>query len=467
MLSYLKMTQISPDRKNPASFRDPDGFIFSSNGRVYRRINESYRENYECLMNSGLYGALVKRGDMVSHEEIRMETGLGQGGFKVIAPQQIPFVSFPYEWCFSQLKDAALLTLELQAKAMEHGMTLKDASGYNIQFLDSHPVHIDTLSFEKYREGQPWDAYGQFCRHFLAPLALMAMRDVRLNSLSRVFLDGTPLDLASTMLPFKTIFRPGLLMHIHLHSKSQRNYSAKAKSSEGLALSKRGFQGIIHSLRSAVESLTWRNSGTEWGEYYRDTNYSEAAATSKSEIIKEMLESTGAKSCWDLGSNNGLYSRIASEMGIRTVSFDLDHGVVESNYLACRTRKSKDILPLLMDLANPSPALGWSHLERPSLLDRGPADVCMALALIHHLSFSNNLPFQELADFFSLSCRFLIIEFVPKTDSQAQRLLKSRKDIFTNYEETHFKESFASKFEILDARKIDDSERKLFLMERS
>jgi hypothetical protein len=458
------MAQITLDKKDLGSFRDPAGFVFLRNGVIHRQINDSYRNNYEILMGSGLYGVLSKQGSLIPHEEVGCVPGSGESCFRIIRPEPIPFVSYPYEWCFSQLKDAALKTLEIQSTALEHGMVLKDASAFNIQFQGSRPVHIDTLSFEAYREGAPWAAYGQFCRHFLAPLALMSRRDARLGSLFRIHIDGIPLDLCAALLPYSGLLNPGLLMHIYLHARSQTTYSGKAKSAEGLSLNKRALQGMVKSLQATVEGMAWKNPGTEWGGYYKDTNYTENAASTKKKLISGMLARIRPRSCWDLGSNNGLYSRLASDVGIRTVAFDIDHGAVEGNYRVSRSREETDILPLILDLANPSPGLGWSHSERASLLERGPADVCMTLALIHHLAISNNLPFDEISDFFRKACKYLIIEFVPKPDSQVQRLLASRKDIFAGYDEARFTASFSRHFEIQESHAIPDSERRLYLM---
>lgn len=198
----------------PGSFRDPSGFIFFENGSLYRQVNIVYRENYDQLINSGLYETLVRLGLMVSHEEVDLHYARTNSAYRILKPALIPFISYPYEWCFSQLKDAALTTLEIQKKALDFGMSLKDASAYNIQFLDGKPVFIDTLSFEKYEEGQPWVAYRQFCQHFLAPLALMCFSDVRLNQLLRIYPDGIPLDLASCLLPLRTFLKFSLLSHI-------------------------------------------------------------------------------------------------------------------------------------------------------------------------------------------------------------------------------------------------------------
>src|SRR5687768_15426546 len=172
-----------------ASFRDPSGFLFSRDGVLYRQVNRRYEQGYARLMESGLYDRLVKAGLLIPHVEVDQAPAESDLSHKVIQPEHVPFISYPYEWSFSQLKDAALATLSIQRRSLKVGMSLKDASAYNIQFVRGKATLIDTLSFETYKEGQPWVAYRQFCQHFLAPLALMALKDVRLNQLLRVYIE--------------------------------------------------------------------------------------------------------------------------------------------------------------------------------------------------------------------------------------------------------------------------------------
>lgn len=209
------------------SFRDPSGFVFRQDGIIYRHVNIVYKENYDYLITSGLYQDLTGRGLLIPHDEVDIDYAKSESAYKTLRPKLVEFISYPYEWCFSQLKDAALTTLQIQKRSLEYGMTLKDASAYNIQFMAGKPTLIDTLSFEKYHEGEPWVAYKQFCQHFLAPLALMSYRDIRLNQLFRIYIDGVPLDLASSLLPLRTRFNPPLLFHIHLHAVSQKHYADK------------------------------------------------------------------------------------------------------------------------------------------------------------------------------------------------------------------------------------------------
>jgi ribosomal protein L11 methylase PrmA len=456
------------DQVLAASFRDSAGFLFTRAGTLYRQVNQAWRSEYDLLISSGLYDRLVSDGLLIPHVEadaVSPEPGLA---YKVIAPELLEFISYPYEWSFSQQKDAALATLKIHKIALEYGMALKDASAYNIQFHHGCPVLIDTLSFELYREGKPWVAYRQFCQHFLAPLALTAWRDVRLNQLLRVYIDGIPLDLASQLLPRRAQLNFGLLTHIFLHARAQRSYADKVveKPRLNMGVSKLALIGLIESLESTVRRLKWDPAGTEWGDYYQKTNYSSAAFIHKKEVVSGWLDRVRPKTTWDLGANTGVFSRLAGQWGGFSVAFDIDPAAVDQNYRQGKADHEERILPLVLDLTNPSPAIGWNNRERRSLAERGPVDVILALALVHHLAISNNVPLSKIAEFFNDICHWLIIEFIPKTDSQVERLLKSREDIFDQYSRDDFERTFSELFDILDSVKLHESERHLYLMEK-
>ena len=437
------------DQALHSSFRDPSGFVFQQNGSLYRQVDLSYREDYDHLMRSGLYEILTSSALLISHKEATLEGPNPARAYKIIMPDLVPFISYPYEWSFSQLRDAALTMLEIQKKSLSHGMSLKDSSAYNIQFKDGKPILIDTLSFEKYQEGRPWTAYRQFCQHFLAPLALMSYRDLRLGQLLRIHLDGIPLDLASRLLPFRTYFKFSLFCHIHVHAQSQRRFAGRPVNHSGGSVSRLSFAALIDSLESAVKKLRCRTRESVWANYYNETSYSSEALESKKRIVSGFLDKIRPANVWDLGANVGLFSRIATQKGIPTVSFDMDPLAVEKNYLDCVKKGETRLLPLLVDLTNPSPAAGWENRERLSLQDRGPVDCVFALALLHHLAISNNLPFEKIASYFSSMCNWLVIEYVPKSDSQAQRLLSARKDIFPNYRQEFFERIFQNYFTII------------------
>ena len=450
------------DGRVSSSFRDPSGELFWQDGALYRKIYPDYLSEFNQFIQSGLSDHLIEVGLLIPHEDATPQSS--DVDYKLIRPETVPFISYPYEWSFSQIKDAALCTLELQKRALEHGMTLKDSSAYNIQYHKGRPLLIDTLSFEQYNEGAPWTPYKQFCQHFLAPLLLMSRVDIRFGKLYRDYIDGIPLDLASRLLPRGTWLRPGIALHIHAHAASQKRYADRSGDIKPKPMSRQALMGLIDSLESIIKKLSWTPAGTEWAEYYASDGYAREASDSKHTIIASYLDRIQPDSVWDLGANTGVFSRIASDRGIPTISFDIDPACVERSYLQMRKAGEEHLLPLVMDLTNPSPALGWASKERDGLAGRGPAHMVFALALMHHLAVSNNVPFPMIAEFFGQLGRTLIIEFVPKHDAQVQRLLASRKDIFTHYTQEAFEQAFGLHFEILDASPVQDSERILYLM---
>lgn len=450
-----------------ASFRDPSGFLFYQDATLYRQVNQGYQQHYDHMTSSGLYEELIAQNLMVSHEEVTdIDPPDPNSVYKIIKPEIVDFISYPYEWCFLQLRGAALTTLRLARVALDHGMILKDASAYNLAFHQGRWRLIDTLSFEVYQEGEPWVAYKQFCQHFLAPLALMAYRNPQLNLMSRLFIDGIPLDVAAGLLPFRTKLRFGLLTHIHLHARTQKSYAGKEVSREQVRgkISRQSLVGLLDSLRNTVKGLSVGTGGTEWANYYEETNYSEEAFEEKKVIVSEFIDQVNPTRVWDLGANTGEFTRLSSNRGIFSVAFDVDPGAVTQNYIQVRKDRETNLLPLVMDLTNPSPGLGWGHKERQSLLARGPVPMVLALALVHHLAISNNVPLAKLAQFFQEVCEYLVIEFVPKSDSQVQRLLRSREDIFDTYTVKGFEGAFGHYFDIIDRRPVSGSERILYLL---
>lgn len=447
-----------------SSFRDPAGFLFTHDGVLLRQVNQCYKENYDHLLSSGLFEKLVQNRILVPHKESSHPPANEAIAYKIIEPEKIPFISYPYEWCFGQLKDAALLTLEIQKLALEHDMSLKDASAYNIQFFKGKPIFIDTLSFERYQEGKPWQAYRQFCQHFLAPLSLMHYTHLSTGKLSTLWVDGIPLDIAASFLPFWSRLSPSIFLHIHLHAKSQAQYGNTSIASKKLAISRTQLLAIIDNLENCIQRLHLPKQFTEWGDYYNNTNYNQTSFEQKKHIISEYLKESAPHMVWDLGGNDGTFSRLASNESIFTVCFDIDPIAVNKNYQAVKTKNEKNILPLIFDLTNPSPNIGWASKERDNLAKRGPADTILALAIIHHLAISNNLPFAHIANYFSKLGKYLIIEFVPKEDSNTQKLLRNRVDIFDQYSQEHFEHAFGKFFHIQRKNPISNSIRTMYLM---
>jgi hypothetical protein len=448
------------------SFRDPAGFVYHHDGELRRQVNQVYRQHYDQLLASGLYDELVAAKLLVKHDEIDVAAPDPARAYKVIRPQPIEFISYPYEWSLSGFRDAALFVLDVQRRAVLRGLTLKDASAYNVQFHAGSPIWIDTLSFEVYREEQPWVAYRQFCEQFLAPLALMSLQDVRLGQLCRANVDGIPLDLAARLLPWRSRLRVGLALHLHLHSVLQQQHAGRDASSQSGRMSTRAMLGLIDSLRTTVKRLPSRLRRRGWSTYYDEHSYSPDEFENKSRVVADFLGRTGARNVWDLGSNTGHFSRLACQSGCFTVAFDSDPACVEQIYLDMKRQGETRLLPLFLDLFNPTPPLGWQNSERASIFDRANPDLVLALALIHHLAFTGNQPLANLAAFFSRLAPWLLIEFVPETDPQAKRLQHQRRGVHHPYNRQQFEDAFGEHFRTLAAEPITAGGRALYLLQR-
>lgn len=451
--------------KISGSFRDPSGFVFSHNETIYRAVTEIYRPHYDHLMGSGLYEKLALERLLIPHEEVSPPSGEAAGYYRILRPVPVPFISYPYEWCFPQLRDAALAVLRIQSIALDHGMTLKDATSFNVQFVRGSPCLIDTLSFEVYREGKPWSAYRQFVEHFLVPLALASMQTPAWIQFLRVHPSGIPVGTAHAILPFRTWLKFGLLVHIHLQALAiglTRRGVLKDGASRR-SFGKSSFYGLIDSLERAVKSLKPPRPSTGWSRYYR-TGAGPEYVEAKKQLTIQFLNAAGAGTIWDIGANDGSISRLAAGSGARVVSLDSDHACVADNYCSVRAAGLENVLPLWVDITNPTPSVGWNGTERFSLLDRSPADAVLALALVHHLAIGNNVPLDRIAVFFRRICKFLIIEFVPKTDIHVKELLSTREDIFPGYNQESFERAFDRHFSTLQSAEVARSGRTMYLL---
>lgn len=461
-------------QREHSSFRDRSGFVFYNEGQIYRAVRDHYRSQFDALQASGLLDSLIQQDLLIPHNEVfpdnwPLAPGEKEGVYKVLQPELLPFISYPYEWCFQQLKDAALLTLDIQLKALEHDMVLKDASAFNVQFRKGRPVFIDTLSFDHYEEGSPWIAYRQFCCHFLAPLALLSYVTTDLRRLSELFIDGVPLSIASKLLPRKTRFSAFYQLHIHYHAKLEARYSGDANASKTVKrhLSKGKLVAIIRHLIAGISSMKMNETKTEWGDYYKESSYSDAAIEHKQRLVREWTSAIPQiERAWDLGCNTGMFSEIVQEFADEVIAFDIDHLAIDKLYRTTKEKGYQKMLPLLLDLGNPSAAIGWANKERKSFVERGEADMLLALALIHHLCIGNNVPLREVADLFRKLTQYLIIEFIPKQDKQAQRLLVTKEDIFDEYNQSCFEDIFQRVFDIEKKEQITGTERVLYLMKR-
>jgi hypothetical protein len=450
-----------------ASFRDPAGYVIEQQGRIKRVVTGHGRQDYRKLISSGLYARLSDEDLLVRHREEPRSPSWPHDIEAVLLPEIVPFVSYPYEWSFGQLKDAALLTLRVQELSQEHGMSLKDASAFNVQFRGVHPLFIDTLSFHD-DDGGPWPGYSQFCRHFLAPLLMMRHVWPQAGAILRVALDGLPLDFVSAALPWQTYLDFGCLVHIHWHARSQKKHRhavVPAPTSGRLASNPKG--PIIASLRSMVEDMQPAKPTTGWTNYYAESkHYSSEAEAAKRQAVSVAIERTRANLVYDLGGNTGAYSRLAAASCAYCVSLDLDPACVQHNYTETRRLGVKNLLPLVVDLSNPSPGLGFASCERMALEERPPADLLLALALVHHLRIAANVPFARIAEYFARLGKALLIEWTPKHDPKVAELLQSRPDTFHDYHEAGFQQAFGRHFQVEQSMPLPGSDRIIYLMRR-
>jgi hypothetical protein len=444
------------------SFRDPAGHVFERDGILYRLVSSAGRAAYQRFMRSGLYDVLAQAGDLIPHDELGERPDLAEGGI-VLQPARLRLVSYPYEWAFSALRDAALLTLSIAREANRHGLRLKDASAFNVQFDGCRPVFIDTLSFEPSQAG-PWPAYHQFCEHFVVPLAMMSTRDVRLGKLFRTFPEGIPLGLASSLMPRRTWLRPGLFMHLHAHAWAECRLTGPPRPTGPGARKGPEALALFDSLEATIRGLSWQPTGG-WTNYVdQQASYSDQALAEKLRVVGRWLDRLEPGSVWDLGANTGRFSRLAAARSDLTVALDADAACVERIYRQARLDGTTGLLPLVFDLAAPTPAIGWANQERPTLVDRGRGDLLLALALIHHVAIARGVPLPHIAEVFARLGRHAIVEFVPKTDPMVQRLLAHRDDVFSAYSREHFESAFAERFTIADRVPLPDSDRALYLM---
>lgn len=454
--------------RNPGSFRDPSGQVFSRNGNIYRSVFEHGAREFQAARDAGIYNRLIRDNLLISHEEITVGDWAPQGTLFCLAHPRIPVVSYPWEWPFSMLKDAALITLNAMETLIPLGFWLRDASAFNVQFFGERPCLIDTLSVGRRTPDSPWVAYGQFCSHFLAPLALAAYGDVRMLSLWRNYIDGYPLDLAAELLSFRQKLRPGLFMHLILHARAQgmadrKENIGKATSVKKVKVSDRGLIGIVRSLSKTIEGIRWKRTSKIWEEYGEIRTYQTEDVARKSDYVDKVVSRLKPDMVWDLGANTGEFSLIAASHGAFVVSIDGDPACAEYLYEKCAgERGGKRILPLTMDLANPSPGLGWRGQERFSLEERGPADLVLALALIHHLVLSSCVPLSLVAEWLGSLGNHALVEFVPPSDPMVKKLLANRGEEHLPYDRDVFQSAFQKIFEFVDQTDLQNG-RTLYL----
>ena len=459
----------------PGSFRDRDSRGVISGDAIYRALSPEGAEDWKALSASPLLEKLTASGQVIGTREVDAAVaGIGQellptGVSRVLEHDRVPFVSYPYEWTFSMLQDAAKLQLELGAEAIEAGLALKDATPYNVQFIGSKPTFIDIGSFEKIPEGEPWIAYRQFCMLYLYPLLFQAHKDIPFHPWMRGSIDGIqPID-AIKVFSLRDRLRRGVFLHTSLHARLDRRAN---KSGPGSAEENKTTRQVkpgqikaqLDSMNRLVSKLKWKTGETSWSGYRQSNTYSDDDDQRKQVFVAEVAAAKKPALTWDMGCNDGAYSRIAAENSDRVVAFDFDHATVEALYRSLREEGNTKILPLVSNLADPSPALGWRGLERKPLADRGAPDLMLALALIHHVSISANIPVADFLQWARDQETTLLIEFPKRTDPMVRALLANKHEgANPDYEEEIFERELESRFTVERREELPSGDRILYL----
>jgi SAM-dependent methyltransferase len=432
----VSLREATPSHVEPGSFRDPDSRVCTRDGRVFRLLSERGAEDWRKLCSSQLHSELASEAKLVrtwdASGDPLVADLLGDGVAGVLEHEAIPFVSYPYEWSFSMLQDAALLQLELVRRSIDAGMILKDSSPYNVQFVGPRPIFIDVGSFESLREGEPWAGYRQFCMLFLYPLLLQAWKGIPFQPWLRGSLAGiTPRECRS-LLSSRDRFRRGTLTHVALHARFERGLEDTDSDVRG-DMRKAGFKkelivANVRGLERLVARLRPPGQSSAWSGYEPTTSYTAGDAESKAAFVTRAVTAESPRLVWDLGCNDGRFSRIAAEVAEHVVAVDSDAAVVDRLYRELRAEGDTTILPLVLDLTDPSPGLGWRGLERKPLEARGRPDLALCLALVHHVSIGGNVPIAGFFDWLRDLDTSLVVEFPTPEDPMVKRMLGRKRE---------------------------------------
>jgi hypothetical protein len=459
-------TSHAPSGLEPGSFRDPESRVFYSGDDVYRALSPDGLSDFEALEGTGLLDdervvptqradGLADAAGLLVHEPAA-----------ILRHERIPFVSYPYEWTFSMLKDAALLQLDLLLASLEHDMVLKDSTPYNVQFKGARPVFVDVGSFERMREGEPWVGFRQFCMLYLYPLLLQSAKGVPFQPWLRGSIDGiTPTEMRGLM-SFRDRFRKGVFTNVFLHARLEKRYADKSeqvREEVKRVFKKELFVANVRKMRKIVQRLEWDPPQGVWTSYGERNTYTDDDARRKDDFVRAVAKGRQRSLVWDIGANNGRYSRIAAEGAKTVIAVDADQGPVELLYRDLRGEGNEQILPLTMNLADPSPGLGWRGLERRAMPERGKPDLVLALALVHHVAISANVPVKEFIDWLAWLGGELVIEFPTREDPMVKKLLAPKREgLHPDYELEYFERTLKEAFDVERSERLESGTRVLY-----
>ncbi len=450
---------------DPASYKDNAGRVFIANDCVYRGISAAGLQDYHAVRETGLIDTLIEQGDLLAENTVDAEQ-IAECDYPAelfLQHPKLDFISYPYEWSFSALQQAALFHLRIHQQALAYGVNLVDASAYNIQFQGIQPIFIDHLSFRPYRQGEFWLAHKQFCEQFLNPLLLTAYCGIPFNYWYRGNPQGIPTQDVVKLIPLYKKFNWSVLCHVVLQASFQKQKNqdaAKVKAAAKLPL--KNLQHLLASLSRWIEGLKpSKKLRSQWQGYTQERSYRFHAIEAKQAFVQAFIEQEQINTLWDMGCNTGEYAAHALAAGAqRVIGFDMDHGCLEHSFK--RAQKEKlNFTPIFHNIADPSPGQGWSHQEHKSLTQRVNADGVLALAIIHHLAISQNIPLPRIVDWLIQLAPKGVVEFVPKQDPMVQTLLCLREDIFADYKLENMINYLQAKATIIKTEAITESGRTL------
>jgi ribosomal protein L11 methylase PrmA len=456
---------------DPGSYRDPAGRVVLKDERVFRAIFEAGREPFEAARSAGVFARSIEQTRLLGMEDVGpgVLTGIDPQPCYVVEHPRLDFVSYPYEWCFSALRAAALFHLDFQLSLLDDGFTLSDATAYNVQFRNTKPVFIDHLSIIPYSEGQPWVGQRQFAMQFLNPLLLWSRKGIAPNAWYRGSLEGIPPEDLLPLLSWRDKMSFTVLAHVVAQAKLQQRAIKGGSVGEAKEqrLTRKGFEGILMGLRHFIAGLSLPASSTVWGDYDTNNSYDEDKRAAKHAFVGRLASEVQPRQLFDIGCNSGDYSQTALDHGAKSVvGFDFDFGALEAAF-ARFDKAGAPVLPLWLDATNPSPAQGWASAERKSFGQRAQADSMVALAFIHHLAIARNIPLDMAVDWLISLAPTGIIEFPDKGDAMVRKLLSTREDIFPDYTEEAFIAHVGARARIVEQMRIEGSNRLLLRFDRS
>lgn len=463
---------MSPVRSDPGSFRDPASTVLRDGDRVLRGLGAEATAAFEATGATTAYREAVAAGRIVGTRRLdpgEVPAELAGRFEAVLEHEAIPFISYPYEWSFSMLQDAGALHLELLLASLEEGITMKDGYSFNLQFRGAEPTFIDVGSFEPVRPG-PWIGYRQYCQTFLYPLMLEAHLGVPFQRTLLGHLDGIPPQEMAKLLRGTKKYRKGVFRNVTVQAAADRRFDRGGRQTqEDLAASGFGAElnkALTKKLLRTTTALRSERSESAWVAYRNTCSYSDADREAKERFIREVVADRRPQTAWDLGANDGVYARIVAERSEQVLAVDYDDVTVDAMYRSFKADGVRNILPLVMNLVDPSPARGWRNGERRAFTERGRPDLVLALALIHHLALAANVPLPQIVEWFAEIGGTLVVEFVEPGDPMADRLLGNKAaGLFPDYRIEEFERLLGERYQVTSHLRLPSGGRTLYVAE--